>query len=60
MSIKNLLEIKNATLWRGSTRVFYNFSLDIKKNECVVIVNGFILEGDVLVHRSPCYRPTDV
>ncbi|MBM37939.1 MAG: molybdenum ABC transporter ATP-binding protein [Woeseia sp.] len=38
MSIKNLLEIKNATLWRGSTRVFYNLSLDIKKNECVAIL----------------------
>ena len=38
MPITNLLEIKNATLWRGSTRVFNNFTLDIKKNECVAIL----------------------
>tara|TARA_B100000963_G_scaffold244888_1_gene214426 strand:+ start:232 stop:1029 length:798 start_codon:yes stop_codon:yes gene_type:complete len=38
MPITNLLEIKNATLWRGSTRVFYNLTLKIKKNECVAIL----------------------
>ena len=38
MPIADLLEIKNATLWRGSTRVFNNLTLKIKKNECVAIL----------------------
>ncbi|MAD92126.1 MAG: molybdenum ABC transporter ATP-binding protein [Gammaproteobacteria bacterium] len=34
----DLLEINNANLWRGSTCVFKNLSLNIKKNECVAIL----------------------
>jgi len=33
-----LIEISNATVWRGSTRVFENFSLTIDQGECVVIL----------------------
>jgi iron complex transport system ATP-binding protein len=33
-----LIEIHNATIWRGSTRVFRNFSLTIEQHERIAIV----------------------
>jgi iron complex transport system ATP-binding protein len=33
-----LIEIKNATVWRGSTRVFHDFSLTIRQHERVAIL----------------------
>jgi iron complex transport system ATP-binding protein len=33
-----LVEIRNATVWRGSTRVFKDFSLTIAQGECVAIL----------------------
>ncbi len=38
MSDPKLIEIKNATLWRGSTCVFENLSLDIEQHERVAIL----------------------
>lgn len=38
MAEEKLIEIKNATIWRGSTRVFENLNLDIKQHERVAIV----------------------
>ena len=38
MSEPNLIEIKNATIWRGSTRVFESLSLDIAQHERVAIL----------------------
>ena len=33
-----LIEIRNATIWRGSTRVFEHLDLEIAQHECVAIV----------------------
>jgi iron complex transport system ATP-binding protein len=33
-----LIEIRNATIWRGSTRVFRNFSLTIRQHERVAVL----------------------
>lgn len=33
-----LIEIHNATVWRGSTRVFRNFSLTVDQHECVAVL----------------------
>ena len=33
-----LIEIRNATVWRGSTRVFHDFSLTIRQHERVAIL----------------------
>jgi len=38
MSSPKLIEIANATIWRGSTRVFENLSLDIEQHERVAIL----------------------
>lgn len=38
MTESPLIEIVNATLWRGSTRVFHNFSLTIPQHERVAIL----------------------
>lgn len=38
MSEAKLIEIRNATIWRGSTRVFENLSLEIAQHERVAIV----------------------
>jgi iron complex transport system ATP-binding protein len=38
VSDPKLIEIKNATLWRGSTCVFENLSLDIEQHERVAIL----------------------
>lgn len=38
MADEKLLEIRNATIWRGSTRVFENLSLDIAQHESVAIL----------------------
>lgn len=33
-----LIEIRDATVWRGTTRVFERFSLTIEQGECVAIL----------------------
>lgn len=38
MNDKLLLEIRNATIWRGTTKVFENLSLDIEQHESVAIL----------------------
>jgi len=38
MSSPKLIEIANATIWRGSTRVFEDLSLDIEQHERVAIL----------------------
>lgn len=37
-STQKLLEIRNATIWRGSTRVFEDLNLDIEQHERVAIL----------------------
>lgn len=38
MSDPKLLEVRNATIWRGSTRVFENLDLEIEQHERVAIL----------------------
>ena len=38
MADPNLIEIRNATIWRGSTRVFENLSVEIAQHERVAVL----------------------
>lgn len=38
MSEAPLIQLRDATIWRGSTRVFDNFSLEIPQHQCVAIL----------------------